>query len=61
MGVFDVKDGASVDGKRYLLVDDVITSGATLNECAKMLKIYGAEQVFAVTIAASHLNVDKKG
>ena len=59
LGVFDVKEGASPDGKCYLLVDDVITSGATLHECAKMLKIYGAEQVLAATIAAVRLDTDK--
>ncbi len=56
LGVFDIKESFSPKGGRYLLVDDVITSGATLHECAKMLKIYGAEQVMAVTIAASRLD-----
>lgn len=60
LGVFDVKSTAAPEGGRYLLVDDVVTSGATLNECAKMLKIYGAEQVMAVTIAASPLHDETK-
>ncbi len=59
LGVFDVKEGVSPADKRYLLVDDVITSGATLHECAKMLKIYGAEQVLAATIAATRLDDDR--
>lgn len=50
LGVFDVIDPA-VRGKTLLLVDDVMTTGATLSECAKMLKIYGAKRVLAVTIA----------
>ena len=50
LGVFDVID-PTVRGKTLLLVDDVMTTGATLNECAKMLKIYGAKRVFAVTVA----------
>lgn len=50
LGVFDVTDTA-VCGKTLLLVDDVMTTGATLHECAKMLKIYGAKRVLAVTIA----------
>ncbi len=50
LGVFDVIDPA-VRGKTLLLVDDVMTSGATLGECAKMLKIYGAKRVLSVTIA----------
>ena len=39
-----------VSGK-YLLVDDVVTTGATLNEIAKQLKKSGATEVWAVTVA----------
>ncbi len=38
-------------GRRVLLVDDVMTTGATVNECARMLKRGGAEQVYVVTVA----------
>lgn len=38
-------------GKNALLIDDVFTSGATLNECARTLKKYGTEKVFILTIA----------
>jgi len=55
LGVFDVKPDAMVEGHRFLLVDDVITTGSTLDECAKMLKIYGSVQVLAVTAAATCL------
>ncbi len=56
LGVFDVC--ADVGGKTVLLVDDVITTGSTLDECAKMLKIFGADEVYAVTAAAAVLSND---
>lgn len=42
-----------VKGKSILLVDDVLTTGATLNECAKMLRRAGASQVYVLTVARS--------
>ncbi len=56
LGVFDVT--AEVEGRTILLVDDVITTGSTLEECAKMLKIFGAAEVYAVTAAATGLKND---
>jgi predicted amidophosphoribosyltransferase len=38
-------------GKRLLLVDDVLTTGSTLDECARILKAHGAESVRAITVA----------
>ena len=38
-------------GTRLLLVDDLVTTGATVGECALMLKLYGAEEVYAVSLA----------
>lgn len=40
-----------LQGKSVILVDDVFTSGATLNECAKTLRKSGAKKVFALTLA----------
>ncbi|MDE1152301.1 MAG: ComF family protein [Micavibrio sp.] len=40
-----------IAGKTVMLVDDVFTSGATLNECARVLKKNGAARVFILTLA----------
>ena len=61
LGAFDVLPDCDIKGRNILLVDDLLTTGATLNECAKMLKIYGAEAVFAITAAAAILNRGSDG
>ena len=42
-----------VQGKRVLLVDDIVTTGATLSEAARVLKKAGAKEVICVTLARS--------
>lgn len=59
LGVFDVEDPTTVKDKTLLLVDDVMTTGSTLDECAKMLKIAGAESVYAATVAAAVLQKEE--
>ena len=48
---FGIAHAEKIAGKQILLVDDVCTTGATLHECAKMLKRAGAARVFTVTLA----------
>ena len=50
VGVFDCRDDRLRD-KRVLLIDDVATSGATLDACAAVLKASGAVSVWALTFA----------
>jgi ComF family protein len=40
-----------VRGKNFLIIDDVTTTGATLENCAKVLKKHGAKKIIALTIA----------
>jgi competence protein ComFC len=48
---FHVRRNTTVRGKRLLLVDDVLTTGSTLDECARVLLAAGAKTVHALTVA----------
>lgn len=50
-GVFEVRHQKLVEGESILLVDDVFTTGATVNSCAEVLLASGARNVFVLTIA----------
>jgi ComF family protein len=50
-GVFEVKSPERVDGRVVVLLDDVMTTGATLSACASALKRAGAQQVLAMALA----------
>ena len=51
IGIFAVKNREDVNGKSVILVDDIFTTGATSNECAKVLKKTGAREVMVLTTA----------
>ena len=51
LGAYETRPEADLKGKRVVLVDDVVTSGATLSECAACLRMAGAESVVGLTIA----------
>ncbi len=50
-GAFQIGDAAAVRGREVLLVDDILTTGATARECAKVLLRAGAAKVWVATVA----------
>lgn len=56
---FRVQDKREIKGKKVLLVDDIITTGATVNECSKVLKQAGGLEVYVVTIATGRSDVNR--
>ena len=53
LGAFSVVTSEKMQGARVLLCDDILTTGATLEECAKMLQIGGAKTVCGMVFAAT--------
>jgi ComF family protein len=54
-GAFATRSGSQVDNLRVLLLDDVLTTGATLDACAQVLRGAGAKTVIGLTVArAAH-------
>lgn len=50
LGVFKIKNPQKFSGRHILLIDDVFTTGATLNECSKVLLDAGAKEVWVFTL-----------
>ncbi|HQJ96631.1 MAG TPA: phosphoribosyltransferase family protein, partial [Candidatus Cloacimonas sp.] len=50
-GAFTVKHKDQVTGKKIILIDDVFTTGSTLNEIAKTLRAAGAKKISTITVA----------
>ncbi|MFB0972348.1 MAG: phosphoribosyltransferase family protein, partial [Neofamilia sp.] len=52
-GAFAIENQEKIEGKSILLVDDMITTGATVEECSKILKNHGAKTVIVLSIATT--------
>ena len=51
LGVYEAVHPEEIRGKRFLLIDDVLTTGSTLAECARVLREAGAADVLCLTLA----------
>ena len=56
LGVYRTENPEQICGKRILLVDDILTTGATVSECARVLLTAGAEEVNCAVVASAHHN-----
>ncbi len=54
---FTIKNPALISEKTIFLIDDVFTTGATMEECAKTLKSAGASRVYGIVVAREGLNI----
>ncbi|WP_373331452.1 ComF family protein [Salmonirosea aquatica] len=52
-GIFEVPDANKIRGKTLILVDDVLTTGATLDACVETLIQAGCDRIYIMTIAAA--------
>lgn len=57
LGAYKTQNKEGVKGKKVLLLDDILTTGSTMSEVARKLKIAGASAVYGLAIASPHYKV----
>ena len=59
VGVYEACDPGKIKGKRVLLIDDILTTGSTLSECARVLRAAGAASIVCACLAAATVESDQ--
>lgn len=59
-GAFGLKNKTAFEQKIVLLVDDIYTTGSTVDQCSKLLVDHGAKQVFATTLAVTPSKIKER-
>lgn len=60
LGAYTAVNPEHIRGKRILLLDDIITTGATASECARVLLTAGAKEVYCAALAVAHHDTKNK-
>lgn len=58
-GVYQIRPEGDIAGKRVILIDDILTTGSTAGECARMLRRAGAAQVYLAVVASGRSRKEK--
>ena len=60
LGAFHVSNPQVIRGKTVLLIDDIITTGSTVSECARVLLTAGAKEVYCAAVAVPYDKKEKR-